>query len=45
LPIVVMLSAYFLGKEKLEATSFIAAVISLIGVGVLMWQDDLLTLF
>lgn len=39
LPISVMLTAVITGKEKVEATSFIAALISVAGVFILVWRD------
>lgn len=45
LPISVILWAFLLGKEKIEAKSFIAAVISVAGVFVLVWRAELLAFF
>lgn len=41
LPISVMLAAVLLRKEKLEATSFIAAIIGVAGVFVLVWRNEI----
>lgn len=43
LPISVILSAVLLGKEKIEPQSLIAALISVAGVFVLVWRDELIT--
>jgi drug/metabolite transporter (DMT)-like permease len=45
LPISVITAAFLLGKEKLEASSIIAAAIGVAGVFVLVWRNDLLRLF
>jgi drug/metabolite transporter (DMT)-like permease len=45
LPISVILTAFILGKEKIEARSLIAALISVAGVFVLVWRDDVIALF
>ena len=42
LPISVILTAVLLGKEKIEAKSLIAALISVAGVFVLVWRDELI---
>lgn len=41
LPITVMLSAFIIGKEKIEPTSLIAALISVAGVFVLVWRNEI----
>ncbi|MES2558964.1 MAG: DMT family transporter [Bacteroidota bacterium] len=45
LPISVILTAFILGKEKIEAKSLIAAVISVAGVFALVWREELLMMF
>lgn len=45
LPITVMIAATLTGKEKIEPASFIAALISVAGVFVLVWRDELVKLF
>lgn len=44
LPITVMVAATVTGKEKIEPASFIAALISVAGVFVLVWREELLQL-
>lgn len=44
LPISVILTAFILGKEKIEVRSLIAALISVVGVFVLVWREDLIAL-
>lgn len=44
LPISVMLAAVMMRKEKLEATSFIAAIIGVAGVFVLVWRNEIMLL-
>ena len=41
LPISVITAAILLGKEKLEATSLIAAIMGVAGVFVLVWRNEL----
>jgi drug/metabolite transporter (DMT)-like permease len=45
LPVSVILTAFVLGKEKLELRSLVAALIGVGGVFVLVWRDDILALF
>ncbi len=45
LPITVMLAAALSGKEKVEPASFIAALISVAGVFVLVWRDEIAAMF
>jgi drug/metabolite transporter (DMT)-like permease len=45
LPITVILSAHFMGKEKIKIESIFAALLSLIGVFVLMWRVEILGWF
>lgn len=45
LPITVIVTAFLLGKEKLEASSLIAALVSVAGVFVLVWRNELLGMF
>lgn len=45
LPISVITMAFLLGKEKLEATSIIAALISVAGVFILVWRNEILAMF
>jgi drug/metabolite transporter (DMT)-like permease len=45
LPISVIITAFLLGKEKLEASSIIAALISVAGVFVLVWRNEILGVF
>jgi drug/metabolite transporter (DMT)-like permease len=42
LPISVMLAAVMLRKEKLDTTSFIAAIVGVAGVFVLVWRNEIL---
>jgi drug/metabolite transporter (DMT)-like permease len=42
LPISVMLAAVLMRREKLEVTSFIAAIIGVAGVFILVWRNDIL---
>jgi drug/metabolite transporter (DMT)-like permease len=44
-PIVVMPMAYLLYKEKMTVKTFFAGVISIFGVYVLIWRDDIATIF
>lgn len=44
MPISVITAAFLLGKEKLEASSLIAAAIGVAGVFVLVWRNELITL-
>ncbi|MFA6261608.1 MAG: DMT family transporter [Bacteroidia bacterium] len=41
LPISVMFTARFMGKEKLSAVSLIAALISILGVVILVWRNEI----
>jgi len=41
LPITVMLAAVLSGREKLELSSFIAAIISVGGVFILVWREEI----
>lgn len=43
-PIVIMPMAYFLYKEKMTMRTFIAGVISIFGVYVLIWREDIATI-
>jgi drug/metabolite transporter (DMT)-like permease len=45
LPISVIITAVVLGKERIEPKSLVAALISVVGVFVLVWRDELLNLF
>jgi drug/metabolite transporter (DMT)-like permease len=40
-PIVVMPMAYLLYKEKMTAKTFLAGILSIFGVYVLVWRDDI----
>ena len=40
-PILVMPVAYFLYKEKMTAKTFLAGIVSIFGVYVLIWRDDI----
>jgi drug/metabolite transporter (DMT)-like permease len=40
-PILIMPLAYFFYKEKMTLTTFIAGIISIFGVYVLIWRDDI----
>lgn len=40
-PIIVMPMAYFLYKEKMTAKTFLAGIVSIFGVYVLIWRDDI----
>jgi drug/metabolite transporter (DMT)-like permease len=44
LPITVIVSAHFMGKEKIKLESIFAALLSLVGVFVLMWRVEILQL-
>jgi len=44
-PIIIMPVAYFLYKEKMTVQTFIAGVVSIFGVYVLIWRDDIATIF
>lgn len=44
LPISVMLAAVFMRREKLDATSFIAALIGVAGVFILVWRNEIILL-
>jgi drug/metabolite transporter (DMT)-like permease len=44
LPITVIVSAHFMGKEKIKLESIFAALLSLVGVFVLMWRVEIFQL-
>lgn len=44
-PIVVMPAAYFLYKEKMTAKTFLAGLVSVFGVYLLVWREDIATIF
>jgi drug/metabolite transporter (DMT)-like permease len=40
-PIIIMPLAYFLYKEKMTAKTFLAGIVSIFGVYVLIWRNDI----
>jgi drug/metabolite transporter (DMT)-like permease len=43
-PIVIMPVAYFLYKEKMTVQTFFAGIVSIFGVYVLIWRDNIASL-